>query len=384
MTGLIVKPITSQLPPVLNTWSIRMVESTLQRYTLNDALWHYEHGLQVMAIQKVGDATGETRYKRFGLDWLDQFVQADGGIRTYRVDEYSLDQINAGKLLFSAFELTGDERYRKALDLLREQLRTQPRTHSNGFWHKKIYPYQMWLDGIYMAGPFLTEYAWRFDEPFAFKDVVHQIRLIEEHTRDEKTGLLYHAWDENRTQRWADPLTGCSPHFWGRGIGWYVMAIVDVLDHFPSEQAQRKDLIAILNRAAAALVKVQDETSGLWYQILDLPDRAGNYLEASASAMFVYAFTKGVREGYLPQDYLLSARRGYHGLLRNLIKVDSQGLLTLEGTCGGAGLGGEPYRDGSFEYYVSEKIIPNDPKGVGSFILAALEMESAGIQVETG
>jgi unsaturated rhamnogalacturonyl hydrolase len=361
-----------------------MVESTLQRYTLNEARWHYEHGLQVMAIQKVGEATGEARYKRFVSDWIDYFVQDNGGIRTYRVNEHNLDQINAGRLLFDAFERRGDERYRRALDLLREQLRTQPRTNGNGFWHKKIYPYQMWLDGIYMAEPFLAEYACRFVEPAAFDEVAHQICLIEEHTRDEKTGLLYHAWDESKTQRWADLTTGCSPHFWGRAIGWYVMAIVDVLDYFPRDHAQRPDLIAILNRTARALVKVQDETSGLWYQILDLPDRAGNYREASASAMYVYAFAKGVREGYLPQDYLLSARRGYHGLLQNLIKVDAQGLLTLEGTCGAAGLGGEPYRDGSFEYYVSEKVIPNDPKGVGPFILAALEMERAGNHVGTG
>jgi len=361
-----------------------MVESTLRRYTLSDALWHYEHGLQVMAIQKVGEVTGEAHYKRFVLDWIDQFVQPNGDIRTYRADEYNLDLINAGKLLFGAFELTGDDRYRKALDLLLEQLRKQPRTNSNGFWHKKIYPYQMWLDGIYMVQPFLAEYAHRFDQPAIFKDVAHQICLIEEHTRDEKMGLLYHAWDESKTQRWADPVTGCSPHFWGRGIGWYVMAVVDVLDHFPRQQASRQDLITVLNRTAGALVKVQDETSGLWYQILDLPDRPGNYLEASASAMFVYAFAKGVRNGYLIQDYLLSARRGYHGLLQNLIKVDSQGLLTLEGTCSGAGLGGEPYRDGSFDYYISEKVVPNDPKGVGSFILAALEMESADKQVGVG
>lgn len=371
------KPLFSQLPRVLNTWSVRMVESTLHRYTLKDAAWHYEHGLQVLAIQKVGEVTGERRYGRFVSDWIDHFVQADGSIRTYRMDEYNLDQINPGKLLFGAYERTGDERYRKALDLLRAQLRTQPRTRSNGFWHKNIYPNQMWLDGIYMAEPFLAEYARRFDEPAAFEEVAHQIRLIEEHTRDEKTGLLYHAWDESKTQRWADPTSGCSPHFWGRAVGWYMMAIVDVLDHFPRQQAYRSDLIAILNRTAEALVKVQDESNGLWYQILDLPERAGNYLEASASAMFVYALAKGVRKGFLPQDYLLSALRGYHGLLRNLIKVNSQGMLTLEGTCGGAGLGGEPFRDGSFEYYVSEEIVPNDPKGVGAFILAALEMESA-------
>lgn len=359
-----------------------MVESTLQRYTFNDFQWHYEHGLQVMAIQKVGEVTGEERYLRFVSDWINHFVQPDGTIRTYRVDEYNIDQINAGKLLYGAYERSGAERYRKAIELLREQLRTHPRNNANGFWHKQIYPYQMWLDGIYMAGPFLTEYAYRFNEPSTFDEVVHQIVLIEKHTRDEKTGLLYHAWDESRQQRWCDPETGLSKYFWGRAIGWYVMAIVDVLDRLPRDHAQRSDLIAILNKTAAALVKVQDEATGLWYQIVDLPERAGNYLEASASTMFVYAFAKGMREGYLASNYLLSARRGYHGLLQNLIKIDSQGLLTLEKVCGGAGLGGEPYRDGSFEYYVTEKIIPNDPKGVGPFILAALEMERAGVNEE--
>jgi unsaturated rhamnogalacturonyl hydrolase len=366
----------------LSTWSNRMVESTLQRYTLNDASWNYDHGLQVMAIQKAGEATGESRYLRFVSDWIDHFVQPDGSIRTYRMDEYNVDLINSGKLLYGAYERTGDERYRKAIELLRDQMRTHPRNDANGFWHKQIYPYQMWLDGIYMAGPFLAEYACRFDEPATFDDVVHQIMLIEARTRDDKTGLLYHAWDESKQQRWCDPVTGRSQYFWGRAVGWFVMAIVDVLDFLPREHAYRQDLIVILNQTAAALLRVQDEASGLWYQILDLPERDGNYLEASASAMFVYAFAKAVREGYLAQDYLLSARRAYHGLLQSLVKIDSQGLLTLEKVCGGAGLGGEPYRDGSFEYYVSEKIIPNDPKGVGPFILAALEMERAGINGE--
>ena len=362
----------------INTWSVRMVESTLQRYTLSDASWNYDHGLQVIAIQKVGEAAGESRYLHFVSDWIDHFVQPDGSIRTYRMDEYNVDLINSGKLLFGAYERTGDERYRKAIELLREQMRTHPRNNANGFWHKQIYPYQMWLDGIYMAGPFLSEYALRFNETETFDDVVHQITLIEKHTRDERTGLLYHAWDESKRERWCDPNTGLSKYFWGRAVGWYVMALVDVLDHLPQEHARRQELIAILDTTASAIVKVQDEATGLWYQILDLPEREGNYLEASASTMFVYAFAKAVRKGYLAQDYLLMAWRGYHGLLQNLIKVDSQGLLTLENVCGGAGLGGEPYRDGSFEYYVTEKIIPNDPKGVGPFILAALEMERAG------
>lgn len=365
-----------------NKWSIRMVESTLQRYTLNDASWNYDHGLQVLAIQKTWEATGDPRYLKFVSDWIDYFVQQDGSIRTYRADEYNIDLINSGKLLFGGYERTGNERYRKAIEHLREQMRTHPRNSLNGFWHKQIYPFQMWLDGIYMAGPFLAEYALRFNEPETFDDIVTQITLIEKHTRDAKSSLLYHAWDESKQQRWCDPETGLSKYFWGRAIGWYVMAIVDVLDYLPLDHPRRFDLIDILDQTAAAIVKVQDEKSGLWYQILDLPEREGNYLEASASSMFVYAFAKGVREAYLSQDYLFSARRGYYGLLQNLIKIDSQGLLTLEKICGGAGLGGVPYRDGSFEYYVNEKIIPNDPKGVGPFILAALEMERAGINEE--
>lgn len=369
-------------PPKINTWSSRMVESTLQRYTPDEFSWNYDHGLQVLAIQKAGEATGDERCLQFVADWIDAFIQPDGAIRTYDMQTYNIDWVNSGKLLFGAYERSGDERYCKAIETLREQMRTHPRNHARGFWHKKIYPFQMWLDSIYMAGPFLSEYALRFNEPETFDDVVHQINLIDKHTRDPKTGLLYHAWDESKQQRWCDPETGLSKYFWGRAIGWYVMAIVDILDHLPQSHPGHSDLIGILDKTAAAIARVQDEATGLWYQILDLPEREGNYLEASASAMFVYAFAKGVRNGYLAQDYLLSARRGYHGLLQNLIKIDAQGLLTLEKVCGGAGLGGVPYRDGSFEYYISEEIISNDPKGVGPFILATLEMESAGINEE--
>jgi unsaturated rhamnogalacturonyl hydrolase len=242
----------------------------------------------------------------------------------------------------------------------------------------------MWLDGIYMASPFLAEYAACFDEPSLFDDVTRQILLIEEHTRDAQTGLLYHAWDESKQQQWADPITGHSPHFWGRALGWFMMAVVDVLDHLPRNQARRPELIEVLNKTAAAIVRVQDDETGLWYQVLDLPEREGNYQEASASAMFVYAFAKGVRKGYLSADYLSAARRGYNGLLQNLIKIDSDGVLTLDGVCRVAGLGGQPYRDGSYKYYVTEPVASNDPKGVGPFILAALELENAGNEIERG
>ncbi len=261
---------------------------------------------------------------------------------------------------------------------MRQQLAGQPRTSEGGFWHKKIYPHQMWLDGIYMASPFYAAFGQTFGEPAAFDDVARQIILMEKHTRDPQTGLLYHGWDESKQQRWANPQTGCSPNFWGRAMGWYAMAIVDVLDYFPAEHPRRADILAILARLSRAIVEVQDAATGLWYQVLDQGQRAGNYREASASCMFVYALAKAVRQGYLGQTYLDVARHGYQGILDHLIRLDEQGLVNLEKTCGVGGLGGTPYRDGSFAYYIGEKIVTNDYKGVGPFILASMEMEHEG------
>jgi unsaturated rhamnogalacturonyl hydrolase len=308
---------------------------------------------------------------------MDALVGDDGSIKTYSVEEYNLDQINPGRSLFVLYRQTGDEKYKKAARLLREQLRGQPRTNEGGFWHKKIYPYQMWLDGIYMASPFYAEFGQTFGEPAAFDDVAFQIIVIEKHTRDDKTGLLYHGWDESKQMGWANPETGCSPHFWGRAMGWYAMAIVDVLDHLPQDHPKRNNILEIFERMVAALVSVQDKSTGLWYQVLDQGNREGNYLEASGSCMFVYSIAKAVRHGILSKNYLDVARKGYQGILDNLIRVDNRGLVNLENTCDSAGLGGTPYRDGSYEYYINEKIVVNDYKGVGPFVLAGLEMEAA-------
>jgi unsaturated rhamnogalacturonyl hydrolase len=359
-------------------WSVRMADSMIKRHSPDAAQWHYEHGLQLMAIERVWRATGEARYWNHVKDTVDLFINPDGTIRTYSLEEYNLDQINHGRVLFPLYHGTGDERYKRAIMHLRHQLASHPRTDSGGFWHKKIYPYQIWLDGVYMASPFYAEYARTFDEPAAFDDIAHEILLTEQHTRDSKTGLLYHGWDERRQQRWANPETGCSPHFWGRAIGWFAMALVDVLDYFPEDQPRRPEIIAILGRLTEAVAKVQDDASGLWYQILDQGGRNGNYLEASASCMFTYAIAKAARKGYVRPDWLAVAWRGYQGILRDLITVDAQGLVTLEQVCAVAGLGGNPYRDGSYEYYVGEPVRANDYKGVGPFILASLELEGAG------
>jgi len=342
------------------------------------AKWTYDHGLVLKGIERVWINTGDKQYFDFIKRSMDHFVADDGSIRTYSQDEYNIDNILPGRNLLFLYKATREEKYKKAAALLREQLKTHPRTSEGGFWHKKIYPSQMWLDGLYMGEPFYAEYAVTFNEPAAFDDIAKQFILMERHSRDDKTGLLYHGWDESKQQRWANPQTGRSPNFWGRAMGWYAMALVDTLDYFPEKHKQRAELVAILNRLAQAVAKYQEPRSGLWYQVLDKGTAKGNYLESSAACMFVYALAKGVRDGHLPDSYMQVARNGYSGILREFVKTDAHGQLNLEGTVNVGGLGGNPYRDGSYEYYLSEKVVTNDPKGIGALLLAAAEMEIAG------
>lgn len=364
-------------PGVEAPWSVRVADTVLRRQARLADRWRYEAGVVLLGLAHVWRQTRDARYGAYIRANIDEFIASDGAIRTYKQSDYNLDQINPGKLLFPLYDAFNDSRYLLAARRLREQLLWQPRTEDGGMWHKLIYPFQMWLDGVYMAGPFMAEYAARFDEPELFDEAAQEILLMEQVARDPQTGLLYHGWDERRRQRWANPQTGCSPHFWGRAIGWYAMALVDVLDHFPSEHPFRAAIVAVLQRLAAAVVRVQDPASGVWFQILDQGGRPGNYLEASASCMFVYALAKGMRMGYLDAGYRAAVERAYEGILTHFIAVDEQGLVNVTHICSVAGLGGNPYRDGSFAYYISEPVVVNDPKGVGAFILAATEMESA-------
>lgn len=342
--------------------------------------WTYDHGLVLKGIERVYAATNDKQYLDFIQRSIDHFVSDDGSIRTYKLDDYNIDNILPGRNLLFLYKTTGNEKYRKAAALLREQLKTHPRTSEGGFWHKKIYPSQMWLDGLYMGEPFYAEYAATFNEDGAFDDIAKQFILMERHSRDDKTGLLYHGWDESKQQRWANRATGRSPNFWGRAVGWYAMGLVDTLDYFPQKHPQRAELIAILNRVARAVAKYQDARSGLWYEVLDKGDAKGNYLESSAACMFVYALAKGVRNGYLPTSYMKTADDGYRGIQREFVKYDASGNFNLAGTVSVAGLGGNPYRDGSYEYYLSEKVVTNDPKGIGAFLLAATEMETRPVR----
>jgi unsaturated rhamnogalacturonyl hydrolase len=370
---------------VAESWSARMAESEMRRNpdpTFLDSRdrpsWNYAAGLEVEAFLALYEATRNQKYLDYARSYFDYFITDSGGIRDYDPLEYNIDHINPGKALFFFLKETGAAKYRAAIDLLRRQLAQQPRTSEGGFWHKKIYPHQMWLDGLYMGAPFLAEYGKIFREPEAIDDAVRQLVLMEKHARDEKTGLLYHAWDESRKQRWADPKTGRSPHFWGRAMGWYAMALVDVLDVIPEDHPQRAEIVAILNRSAAAIVGVQDPATGVWSQVLDRGGQEGNYPEASASCMFTYALLKGVRCGHLNRDYLNAAKRAYQGILDEFVSIDADGEVNLNRVCAVAGLGGKPYRDGSYKYYVGAPIRANDAKGVGPFILASLEMERLG------
>ncbi|MCF0058841.1 glycoside hydrolase family 88 protein [Dyadobacter sp. CY356] len=367
-------------------WSQRMADSFITRN--KDSIlvgkstltrWDYEQGLMLKAIEKVWYRTGEGKYFEYIRKDLDQYVKEDGSIRTYKPDDLNLDNLPPGRALLTAYQQTqpGKEKYKKAADLLWRQLEEQPKTKEGGYWHKKRYPNQMWLDGLFMAEPFAAEYSLLFNHPEHFDDIARQFELIEKHAVDTKTGLIYHGYDESKEQKWADKKTGVSPHFWGRAVGWYAMALVEVLDYFPKDHPKRAELIKYLQRLAPVLAKYQDKSSGLWYQIVDQGSRKGNYFEASASCMFVYALAKGVRLGYIPATYAATAKRGYEGILKTFIVKESDGLITIDKTVSVGGLGGTPYRDGSYEYYLSEPIRKNDLKGVGPFIMASVEMEIA-------
>jgi unsaturated rhamnogalacturonyl hydrolase len=347
----------------------------------NADCWNYEVGCVMKAMEALWRETGDRRYFDYIKNNIDYSVSSDGVIRYYNLSDYNVDMVNTGKALFVLNENVKDRRYVTALKQLRLQMKGHPRTSEGGFWHKKVYPYQMWLDGLYMVSPLLAEYAAEFNEPELFDDVANQLLLAERHTRDPRNGLLYHAWDEKKELGWADGETGRSPHAWSRAIGWYMMAVVDILDFLPIDHPKRGEIIGLFERLVIALGNHQDAESGVWFQITDMPDRKGNYLEASGSCMFVYAIAKGLRLGYLSHWHERIASKGWEGILKTFVTENADGSVNLESTCSGAGLGRHPergdYRDGSFEYYVGEAVIRNDRKGISPFILAAIEMEKS-------
>ncbi len=350
----------------------RMPESWMTDFAKKPK-WDYCNGLELQAIYMVWKKTADPKYFNYVKSYTDTIIAPDGSITGYKLQDYNIDKLNSGKILFDLYAKTKEEKLKKAMDILRNQMKTHPRTADGGFWHKKIYTNQMWLDGIYMASPYLAEYGYRFGEKDLFDDVANQIVTMAKHSYDPKTGLYYHGWDESRTQKWSNPETGCSPNFWSRSMGWYMMALVDVLDYLPKDHPKRSEIIKILTGLSNSLDKYRDPKTGMWYQVTDKVGAEGNYVESSGSAMFIYTWVKGAQKGYLPKEYLSKGLKAYDQFVKKFIKQNPDGTISLTDVCSVAGLGGEPrYRDGSFQYYISEPKRDNDPKAVGPFIMVSV------------
>lgn len=361
-------------------WSVQMANSIMNKYNkLIDyngkgrSGWSYDVAMLAISIDKLGNT--DMKYSDYMKLYYDNFINKDGTVKKYSLEEYNIDMINPAKGLFTLYKRTGEEKYKKAINLFVDQMKSHPKTKTGGYWHKQKYPNQMWLDGIYMASPFLAQYAMEYNSPEWFEVVSHQVLLIHEKTLDPATGLLYHAWDESKEQRWSNPETGQSPHFWSRAMGWYIMAIVDILDFFPENHPDRDKMITILKDEIDALLKVADSKTGLWYQVLDQGSKHGNYIESSGSCMYIYAMAKAANKGYIDASYKKIANKKFDSVFRTLIRKDENGDIILKNVCGGCGLGGNPYRDGSYNYYITEKVIDNDCKGVAPFILASIELD---------
>ncbi|TDD94129.1 glycoside hydrolase family 88 protein [Flavobacterium cellulosilyticum] len=365
---------------VTQKWSERMAFSIMKKYPeawqIDDHAepkWDYKIGMILTAFEKLYHTTKNPKYYEYIKGYADVLIDDKGAFKKFDPQDHNIDFINAGKILFNLYDTTKSQKYLIALKTLRRQFDDHPRTPSGGFWHKKIYPNQMWLDGLYMGEPFYARYTAEFENNEKLNDVALQFELLHQHAFDKKTGLYFHAWDESKQMPWADKRTGTAPHIWLRALGWYGMALVDVLDYFPKNHPKQKELVLYLNQLATAVSKYQDQ-SGLWYQVPDLGTRKGNYLEASGSSMLVYALAKGVHKGYLPSNFELTATKGFDGIIKNLIKIDDDGQMHITQVCASAGLGGIPYRDGSFEYYINEKIKVDNSHGLGAFLLAAIEL----------
>lgn len=367
-------------------WSIKLADSELKRKTLSYAHdgWDvnrqrkpkFEYdivGLNPMAYDELAEATGNSAYSDVLHKVTATFIEDDGNIQAYTFDNYNIDSVAPGIALLRLYQQTGEEKYRKAADILRQQLASQPKTSEGAFWHKKKYTDQLWLDGVYMGMPFLAEYSALFEDGHSFAEVVNEFRLTRKYLRDDKTGLYYHAWDESRQQVWADKTTGLSGQFWGRGVGWLAMALVDVLDFIPEKNAeQRQVLLDMINELAVSLVNFQDKETGTWWQIMDKPQALGNYRESSASAMFTYFFAKALNNAYLEPQYRAAALDAYQGLINEFTLVHADGSVSMSNQCYVAGLGFG--RDGSYRYYMSEPVWTNDIKGNFAFILSGIEI----------
>lgn len=364
-------------------WTKEIVESTMKFYpdptgiSINaPGQWNYEYGYFLTGVYRYGQATGDKKYIDYVKQWADHFIDDRGKIDTiqYRVKEYKLDDILPGRLFLFLYEQTKEEKYKRATEILMDHIKHQPKTSDGGYWHKQIYPHQMWLDGIFMGDIYSTQYATVFNDPKMYDEAIYQIKLIHKHTIDPVTGLMYHGWDESKNKVWAHPEKGTSPEFWGRAMGWYIMALTECLDYIPQDHPERKDVIKILQDLAASVLKYQDKKSALWYQVIDKGTQPGNWIETSCSAMFGYAYAKGAHQGTLDKQYLQHATKVFNALRDQYIYFDDQGRLYFEQTVKVGTLNPKSSK-GDFEYYISTERRINDYKGLASLLHLSLELD---------
>ena len=336
--------------------------------------WNYVDGCMMTALLSLAQIDGDKRYFDFVEGFIDSFVNEDGQIRAYKEEKHSLDDINEGRVLFPLYQETGKEKYKKAAEFLHQQLLIQPRTHEGNFWHKQIYPNQVWLDGIYMAQPFAALYE-KYLGGGDYRDVARQIGLVKERMRDDKTGLYFHGYDASRKAFWCDAETGKSKCFWLRAIGWFSVALADLMEILP-EGEEKNQLSGIFAKLMADVIKFSDPETGMYYQVVDQGTREGNYLESSGSSMIAYAMLKGARLGVLSGEFQAQGKKTFDGIVKNCLTLSGE-HLSLDHICLVAGLGPEDNRrrDGTFEYYISEPVVKDDAKGVAPFLLCYTEVK---------
>ena len=347
-------------------WNIEKIMQGLK------STWNYIDGCMIKALLEMYSITRKQEYFDFADAFIDYRVHDDGTIDGYDVSELNIDNVNAGKTLFELYDLTGKEKYRKAIDLIYSQIKLMPRTAEGSFWHKNIYPNQVWLDGLYMCQPFYMEYETRFNDKKNYDDIFLQFKNVIKNMKDPVTGLYKHAYDHSREMFWCDTVTGLSQNFWLRALGWYSMALLDTIDK--ADECDDTELLKTTFRELMdAMLKYQDE-SGMWYQVVNYGKLEPNYLETSGSSIMAYALLKGVRLGFLPENYRVYGIKAFNGVCDKYLSSDENGEMHLGGICLVAGLGGKQMRSGTFDYYMSEPIVKDDAKGVGPFLLAYTEM----------
>ena len=353
-------------------WNIELIRQN------KEAKWNYIDGCMNTSLLQLYKITGDDNIYNFVKTYIDHYVDENGNVKTYELDKYSTDDVAEGRVLFDLYDISKEEKYRKAIENIYQQFKTHPRTKEGNFWHKGIYPNQVWLDGLYMAQPFYLQYETKYNGMKNYNDIINQFKNVRNIMFDEKKGLYYHGYDSSRKMFWADKNTGLSKNFWLRSIGWFTVALADCSEIINEQMYDEyRTLTSLLKEIINSILKYQDPKTKMFYQVVDKGGEKGNYVETSGSAMIAYSILKAARMKILPERYYQIGLDIFNGICENMLKVEKDGSISLNGICLVAGLGPEnnTRRDGSYEYYISEPVVSNDAKGVGAFIMAYIEVK---------